>query len=513
MSAQQTNIRIALASLGCAFALSGSVAYAITDRATMLDEMAISAGRQFPIWSAYRDLPVMRVVVGGANGSDGGIAGSCPTSVIAHTDANFGGGSFIVQAGFAEMESAACSYLLPAAAFPLRLDMTEMIFATSAATVQTTTKWSVMVWEGTPATGTLKYTFSSDAKIIPHIVLPPGTSGVNVQFLIDPNDPDQMYLNDNGSHTFSIGYRIDDHNNQTQNPCFVAPPSASNAFPTTDTSGLAQPSQNWINAVNCGTLGCPPGWKTFAQWPTACRPTGDWVMRATYTPINCAALQGACCIGTGCAISTMANCAAAGGLYRGDGSVCSASICLPQGNNACCFAATGGCVNLSYQSCLGAGGTPGPEGSLCASYVCFPTGACCLSNGTCAGGVSPSACASQGGNYQGNGTTCAGVNCPAPVGASCFPSGFCLILTQAEAINAGASWAGAGTLCTDANGNGTADLCEGNPADVNNDGFVNGIDLASVLSAWGTSGGAADINNDGIVNGVDLASILSNWTG
>lgn len=510
-----TRLMVALVTLGVLGSLgAGAAAASTTDRDGVLDDLAVSAGRQWPIWSAYRDVPTMRVVVGGAGQSDGGIAGTCPTQVVAHTDANFSGGSFIVQAGFAELESAACSYLLPAAAFPLRLDLTEMIFATSAATVQTTTKWSIMVWEGTPATGTLKYTYSSDAKIIPHIVLPPGTTGVNVQFMIDPSDPDQMYLNDNGSRTFSIGYRIDDHNNQTSNPCFVAPPSSSNAFPTTDVSGLAQGTQNWINAVNCGALGCPAGWKTFASWPTACRPTGDWVMRATYTPINCAALQGACCIGTNCAIATQSDCASVGGLYRGDGSVCSSSICLPQGNNACCFVSTGGCVNLSYSACLGAGGAPGPEGSQCATYLCFPQGACCLPTGACAGPISPAACAAQGGNYQGNGTSCAATNCPLPQGASCFPNGFCLVMSQADAIASGASWKGAGTTCGDSNGNGTADACENqHPGDINGDGSVNGQDLATLLAAWGATSGPADINNDGIVNGSDLATVLSDWTG
>lgn len=43
---------------------------------------------------------------------EGGIAGSCPSATVAHTDANFGGGSFIVQAGMGETEVAAASYLL-----------------------------------------------------------------------------------------------------------------------------------------------------------------------------------------------------------------------------------------------------------------------------------------------------------------------------------------------------------------------------------------------------------------
>ncbi len=477
------------------------------------DVSEILSGRSWPIWSAYRDISTMRAIFRATGEPGGALAGSCPPQIVTHSDANFGGGSFIVQAGFAETEVAAASYVVSAASFPIRLDLTEMIFATSAATVQTTTKWSIMIWEGTPATGTLVFSYSSDAKVIPHIVLPPGTTGVNVQFMVDPGDPEQIYINDNGSHTFSVGYRIDDHNNQTQNPCFFSPPSSSNAFPTTDTGGLQQPSQNWLYMVNCGALGCGVGWKTFAQLPTACRPSGDWVIRATYTPVNCAAQQGACCIGTGCAIATAADCASAGGAYRGDGSICNSSICFPQGNNACCFSTTGGCISLSYQNCLAAGGAPGPEGSLCATYVCFPTGACCKPDGTCGGSMSPTACAAQGGTYQGNGSTCTTATCPMPQGAACFPSGFCLIMSQADAVAAGANWRGVGTTCADSDGNGTADACQIHPGDLNGDQLVNGLDLATLLSAWGSLGGIADINHDEIVNGGDLAALLSDWTG
>ena len=54
----------------------------------------------------------------------------------------------------------------------------------------------------------------------------------------------------------------------------------------------------------------------------------------------------------------------------------------------------------------------------------------------------------------------------------------------------------------------------GNPGDLNNDGIVNGVDLAIILSTWGLCGSGdciADINQDGLVNGVDLAVVLSNW--
>lgn len=52
---------------------------------------------------------------------------------------------------------------------------------------------------------------------------------------------------------------------------------------------------------------------------------------------------------------------------------------------------------------------------------------------------------------------------------------------------------------------------EGNPADVNGDGSVDGIDLSIVLGFWGLSADIADINNDGIVDGVDLSIILGAW--
>jgi hypothetical protein len=49
--------------------------------------------------------------------------------------------------------------------------------------------------------------------------------------------------------------------------------------------------------------------------------------------------------------------------------------------------------------------------------------------------------------------------------------------------------------------------------DVNGDGLVNGIDLAFILTYWGSSAPIADLNDDGIVGGPDLTIVLSGWTG
>jgi hypothetical protein len=462
---------------------------------------------------AAKDTPwlVARPASNGGGG-DGGVAGQCTPVVSTHTNASFEGGQFIAQAGFAEQEIAAASYTLTAADFPLRVDLCEMIFATSNATVTTTTKWSVIVWEGTPATGSIKYIFSSNGVDLPHLVMQPGTNGTNIQFGIDPNDPDQIVIQNDGSNTFSVGYRIDDHNLQTQDPCVVAPPSSANAFPTTDVGGLQNPTKNWLFLLNCGAFGCPAGWKNFSQLPTLCRPTGDWVMRVTWTPYSCQT-PGACCLPNGsCQVLNESTCLAQAGSFIGPGTTCTASTCSAA-LAPCCFASTGGCLTLTPANCAAAGGVSGPSGQTCSGYVCFPIGACCLPNGSCVSGVSPAACTAQGGVFQGNGTTCTAGLCPEPTGAACFANGFCLVLTQAQAAAAGASWQGAGTTCVDANGNGNADICENaRPEDLNGDGVVNAQDLAILLGAWGTNNAAADINDDGTVNAQDLARLLSAWS-
>ena len=48
-----------------------------------------------------------------------------------------------------------------------------------------------------------------------------------------------------------------------------------------------------------------------------------------------------------------------------------------------------------------------------------------------------------------------------------------------------------------------------NPADLTDDGIVDGSDLAILLSNWGTE--FADLNGDGVTNGQDLAILLTNW--
>ncbi len=56
-----------------------------------------------------------------------------------------------------------------------------------------------------------------------------------------------------------------------------------------------------------------------------------------------------------------------------------------------------------------------------------------------------------------------------------------------------------------------ADLC---PGDVTDNGVVDAIDLAAILTAWGTEGSGefpADASRDGIVDAQDLALVLGSW--
>lgn len=48
-------------------------------------------------------------------------------------------------------------------------------------------------------------------------------------------------------------------------------------------------------------------------------------------------------------------------------------------------------------------------------------------------------------------------------------------------------------------------------ADLNEDGSVDGSDLAMVLGAWGTAGARADLTSDGVVDGADIAVVLGAW--
>ena len=63
----------------------------------------------------------------------------------------------------------------------------------------------------------------------------------------------------------------------------------------------------------------------------------------------------------------------------------------------------------------------------------------------------------------------------------------------------------------DANLDGIPDDCVACPADLDDNGAVNGDDLGIMLGAWGTSSAVADLDGNGAVNGDDLGILLGAW--
>ena len=427
------------------------------------------------------------------------VRGTCPSYPVALTDSDFGTGQYVLQAGFAQGEILAASFDVPAEDFPIKVDIAEVLFATSNTNVQTTTHWSLYVWDGSPDNGYLVAHHSSDNIILPHLVMPPGTSGTIISVSVDPNDPEQLYIyNDSGQNRFTIGFGIDQHHNPG-NPCLTAPPTNSNAFPTTDTSGLQFPQNNWIDAVSGTWCVCGEGWFTFQNFPSICTPSGDWVLRSAYTSVNCTIEPAACCLGTECFDVTPGDCEALGGVMQNPDTSCASFVC-GQGEGACCVEATGACVEFDVNDCYIVGGIHMGEGTLCVDTTCFPEGACCLTSGSCIGPVSSEDCTAVGGLFQGDATSCATTDCPQPVGACC------LDITEDECLAVAGQWEGVDSACADPSMCGLA--C---PEDINGDGVIDVNDLLEIVGGWGSSDPDLDIDGNGVVNTDDLLAVIAAW--
>lgn len=208
------------------------------------------------------------------------------------------------------------------------------------------------------------------------------------------------------------------------------------------------------------------------------------------------------------------------------------------GTGACCIASSETCQDLSSSACTTAGGTYAGDGTACASYVCFPKGACCLPNGTCTGDqVTPSACAAQNGVFQGNGSTCATSDCR--IKGACCVAGSCSAQTAGDCATAGGAYGGDNTTCTgDADTDGVPDSCDACPntvpgigvdavgcpplipGDFDRDGDVDSTDFGAFAACSSRSkvphpGGcsAKDLDTDGDVDLNDFAKFQRCFSG
>ena len=392
----------------------------------------------------------------------------CDPVVWTYSEVDWSGGEFVAQAGFVADEIAAASYTVDASHFPVHVTDMEMIFVQPATEVTTTTHWSVLVWEGTPDSGTLVASFSSDDEILPHLVFGPSSQdqGTIVVVTVDPEDPEQIFVSDDGSHTFSIGFRIDQHNNPPTEDCncilgtcftpaeCCPPDPASNAFPSTDT--LDPPpdflADNWLYCrPGCDPYGvgaaCPGGWHSFSTLGAFC-PSGDWNIRVTYTPFECAGF-GACCLEDPAACESLdeTNCTGQGGTWQGEGVGCSPNPCP----GACC-AADQSCTGDVLEATCEDPGYAFFQGQSCGQVTCpEPIGACCdFSTETCLPDLTEALCTAGDGVYQGHDTICAEVDCTMATGACCLDPGCLEVDATFCAIDLGGAYAGDETTCPEA---------------------------------------------------------------
>jgi hypothetical protein len=117
-----------------------------------------------------------------------------------------------------------------------------------------------------------------------------------------------------------------------------------------------------------------------------------------------------------------------------------------RGDGACCFT-DGTCLEFSgffaEQDCIAAGGSYQGDGSTCAGVDC--EGACCLPDGSCSEG-SIDDCDAGGGFFQGFGSACGSVFCG--TGACCLPDETCATLNVADCEAQGGLHLGPSSDCT-----------------------------------------------------------------
>jgi hypothetical protein len=379
-------------------------------------------------------------------GNVGSVAGVDECGEVTYTDpGNFTGGVYNIQQGFVGGEYAIASYTLSPDDFPLKLLSAECAFGQDAV-VDTTTVWELIVFDGPPLPEYVHSIYRSDDIILPHLTMPPGRHGTNIRVVVDPEDPSQIILTDPGGYnTFSVGFGVVEHNAPLLSPCVLPDPqelfTEYNAFPMTDADDVFSLTGNWLSALTtCGTL-CD-GLNRFENlFPLLCRPSGDWIIRATF---ECS-IAGACCDVDGfCTDNVNGNdCTNAGGTFMGQGSMCGALNC-PTPVGACCLSgeclddvAESVCESLTDAFYMG-NGSP-CDGALCA------LGACCMEDGSCEDFM-PIECSLAAGTYEGAETSCATFDCPQPRGSCCIET-TCVENQARDTCEALGTWNGSGSTC------------------------------------------------------------------
>jgi len=188
----------------------------------------------------------------------------------------------------------------------------------------------------------------------------------------------------------------------------------------------------WTQGTTCAAASCPPV-------GACCKPTGSCVIdtqascqivrRGVYrgdgvqcdrNPAHptCPEVNGACCVGESCQITTASDCAHLGGTFLGAGGTCTPNPCSGP-LAACCFP-DGHCEDTPSINCINHGGIP--HGGLCDQTQCPADGACCINTGTqiICEMHDAADCLAANGLFQGVGTSCDTPEICAPRGACCL---------------------------------------------------------------------------------------------
>ena len=132
-----------------------------------------------------------------------------------------------------------------------------------------------------------------------------------------------------------------------------------------------------------------------------------------------------------------------GGLYYGDNTDCSEGICDSPPTGACCVEES--CTTIPEADCATNGGTYQGSGTTCVDNPCVEaTGACCTEE-TCTVETTFD-CLAGGGTYLGDGITCD--DSPCEVGACCVTE-VCVEVTEEKCATFNGLYQDDGTSCDD----------------------------------------------------------------
>ena len=208
--------------------------------------------------------------------------------------------------------------------------------------------------------------------------------------------------------------------------------AATGAFGLTGTGAHAGTEQGGAPVGACCTVDgvCTDG-ITFSN----CSDVGGyWNVEQTCLE-NACGFAGACCVNGLCNPGeSYGYCQfAAGGTWV---PVCGDPRCNPVG--ACCFG-NGQCIEQSQNLCFLNGGEFQGEATTCSEGAC--TGSCCLPNfGGCVE-ISLDLCNAAEGQFNGFQSVCNGFQCPE---ACCLPAGYCQELTPYDCFITGGTFIGGG---------------------------------------------------------------------